>query len=95
MLQNSDLDSFYYFLDEKAIQCNLCARHCKFTEDIQGYCGVIKRTGNQLENLVEGRFTILKKHGKELCVGGLGSVSRLTFDPFWIFRNFPIYLQIK
>lgn len=60
-----------------------------FIEGVQGYCGVIKRSGNLLQNLVKGRFVLIKKYGKELYVGGLGSVSRLTFDPYWDLSQYP------
>jgi len=80
--------------EKKEIQCDNCARRCAISFGEVGYCGVRLNEGENFKVLNYGRFIVLKKEGKNLLVGGLGSNMRFSFDMNWDFSLFP-YLQSK
>lgn len=71
-----------------------CARDCKIENASVGYCGVRKNIDGNLEFLNYGNIVFLKKDGKKMKVGSVGSNMRIPFDPNWDSSLFP-FLRSK
>ncbi len=85
---------FYRRKDGNKIQCTACARNCEIIDSHVGYCGVRSCNVKDLKILNYGKFTIVKKHKKDLLVGGIGSNMRYSFDMDWDMSILP-YLLAK
>ncbi len=74
---------------DKNIVCKACARYCEIPKGGVGFCGVRSSDKGSFANL-----TFLKKEGKNLLVGSLGSNMRTSFDQNWDTSFFP-YLKAQ
>ncbi len=85
---------FYKTLENKKIQCIACARNCLIEEGSVGYCGIRKNTSGDLEILNYSKLLFLKKEGRKMHVGSLGSNMRMSFEKNWDTSLFP-FLRSK
>ncbi len=85
---------FFRKQKNKTIQCCACARYCEIENGAVGYCGVRQNVDGELILLNYGRVLFLKKQGKKMLVGSIGSNMRMSFDSNWDTSLFP-YLRSK
>ncbi len=73
----------------KTIQCTACARYCEIENGAVGFCGVRKNVNGELVLLNHGKILFLRKKGKKMLVGSLGSNMRMPFEPNWDTALYP------
>ncbi len=80
---------FFKKQKNKTIQCTACARYCGIESGSVGFCGVRKNVKGELVLLNYGKILFLKKRGKKMLVGSLGSNMRMPFEPNWDTALYP------